>query len=141
MRVLMMLMMLMMLASQTSHVMARHTDCRRDKDETRNESTDESENDEWVDGVMTYYTVHEGGPQGAGGKKLKPFRSVAVPSPDFSDNENRRVKIRGYGTFRVDDACDGRKCKDFDVFVGEEEDKYDLENWELGEIPIRYKWV
>lgn len=93
---------------------------------------------EWQSGMMTYYTANEGGPIGAGGRRLKPLKSVAVRSEMFERMEHRKVKIKGYGTFRVDDACDGSGCKDFDVFV---DDPDDLEDSDLGEIPIRYKWM
>lgn len=98
---------------------------------------------EWREGVMTYYTSAEGGEYGAGGRKLVPFESVAVKMHDFEEREGRRLKIKGlHGTFRVDDGCEGGGCKDFDIYVGHsEEAAKEIPDWEMGNIPMRYKWI
>jgi hypothetical protein len=97
---------------------------------------------EWKRGYTTYYTSNEGGAVGAGGRKLTPFRSVAVRLRDFKAHKGRRVDIKGFGRFVVEDACAGSGCKDFDIYVGNDvANARRLPNWQLGNIPIQYRWV
>ena len=97
---------------------------------------------EWARGWTTYYTSNEGGAVGAGGEKLKAFRSVAVRLRDFKKLEGRRVDIKGFGQFVVEDACAGKGCKDFDIYVGNDvANARRLPNWQLGNIPVQYRWV
>lgn len=97
---------------------------------------------EWLDGYTTYYTSHSGGDRGAGGTKLEPFKSIAVKYHKFRNLEGKNVQIKGYGTYRVDDGCVGKGCKDFDIYVGDDESNaHQLPDWEVGIIPIRYRWV
>lgn len=96
----------------------------------------------WQTGEATYYMSYEGGPVGAGGKRLEAFKSVAVPLSQFKKREGAWVEVRGIGTFRVDDACAGGGCKDLDIFVGDsEENARRLPDWEEGNMPIQYRWA
>lgn len=118
----------------------------KDDDNERRERRDDNERDDdddgWRRGVTTYYMSYEGGPVGAGGKRLVPFKSVAVPLEDFDEMEGRLVEIRGFGTYRVDDGCRGGGCKDFDIFVGDDADEARrLPNWKDGNIDIQYRWI
>ena len=79
---------------------------------------------------------------GAGGKRLTPFRSVAVKIDRFRELEGRSVEIRGFGTYVVEDGCAGGQCKDFDIYVGNDvSNARKLPNWEAGNIPIEYRWL
>lgn len=96
----------------------------------------------WQKGEATYYMSYEGGPVGAGGRRLEAFKSVAVPVRQFKRRQGDWVEIRGIGTFRIDDACAGGGCKEFDIFVGDsEENAHRLPNWEEGNMPIQYRWA
>lgn len=96
----------------------------------------------WQRGWATYYTSNEGGAVGAGGLRLTPFKSVAVRLRDFKKLKGRRVDIKGFGKFVVEDACAGRGCKDFDIYVGNNvANARRLPNWQLGNIPVRYRWA
>lgn len=102
----------------------------------------EGDDDDWITGAATYYTSNDGGAYGAGGKELRAFESVAVPMADFERLEGARVEIRGVGTFVVDDGCAGSGCKDFDFYVGDDEDDArQLPDWEQGIMTVQYKWV
>ena len=134
---------------------ARRTQCdrrilhdtdKKTRDDDKKRGGDDHRDDDkkrgWRQGVTTYYMSYEGGPLGAGGKRLVPFESVAVPLEDFDEMEGRRVEIRGFGTYRVDDGCRGSGCKDFDIFVGDDADEARrLPNWKDGNIDIEYRWL
>lgn len=96
----------------------------------------------WIRGHTTYYTSNEGGSIGAGGRRLTPFRSVAVKVERFRQLEGRDLEIRGLGAFVVEDACAGDGCRDLDIYVGDSEaNARRLPNWQLGVIPIEYRWL
>lgn len=96
----------------------------------------------WRSGEATYYMSYESDPVGAGGRRLEAFRSAAVPEAEFERREGEWVEIRGIGSFRVDDACAGGGCRDFDIFVGDaEENAHRLPGWELGNMPIQFRWT
>ena len=68
--------------------------------------------------------------------------SVAVPAARFARHENRTVELYGWGRFVVDDACAGDGCADFEVFVGDDiANAQHIPNWQLGTIPVYYRWI
>jgi hypothetical protein len=96
----------------------------------------------WQRGYTTYYTSNEGGAVGAGGKRLTPFKSVAVRLRDYKKFKGRRVDIKGFGRYVVEDACAGKGCKDFDIYVGDNvANARRLPNYKLGNIPVQYRWI
>ena len=67
---------------------------------------------------------------------------MAVPAARFSRHENRTVELYGWGRFVVDDACAGDGCADFEVFVGDDiANAQHIPNWQLGTIPVYYRWI
>ena len=91
---------------------------------------------------MTYYTADQGGARGANGKTLDPFKSVAVPIAMFRKKNGKMAEIKGVGIVRVDDACAGGACKDFDIYIGGDiKAQTRLPNWQAGNIPIEYRWL
>ena len=99
-------------------------------------------NGKWQKGCTTYFTAKEGGAIGKSGKRLTPFRSVAVKLSQYDKFAGREVEIRGFGVFVVEDGCAGGACKDFDIYVGGDAKNAErLPDWQKGNIPIDYRWV
>ena len=95
----------------------------------------------WKRGVTTYYSASSSA-RGASGKRLTAFKSVAVPIKYFKAYRGRRVMIKGFGTYVVEDACVGGGCKNFDIYVGTNAgNARRLPGWQKGNIPIQYRWA
>jgi hypothetical protein len=74
---------------------------------------------------------------------LVPFKSVAVPINVFKKFKHKKLEIQGIpGEFRVNDACGGSACKTLDIYVGEDVSAAKkIPNWQMGNIPVKYRWL
>lgn len=96
----------------------------------------------WLTGHTTYFSSKEGGAVGKSGKRLTPFKSVAVKLSQYDKFAGREVEIKGFGVFVVEDGCAGGSCKDLDIYVGgNPKNAQRLPNWQRGIIPIEYRWL
>jgi len=65
-----------------------------------------------------------------------------VPIKDFKKLKHKKLEFQGLpGVFVVNDACAGSACKTFDIFVASRADAKRIPRWELGNIPVKYRWL